>query len=1366
MQVNLDAAFALLFRDVIDGNSGPIYLWCDSSPQGGVDWLLSIFDYVLDSELPQCFHHMQKIYASVDTLNRLVLEGEPRPLPGQVAEALQQVGLDRLAASKFLTQAIRRHRQMPMGLGSGASSLEYKCQALAIKFFHESSSFEALRAIGRRVYSLTVDMGVEVGVSEAKGGDLVSYLPPWMSDLDSLRPDSGLEALSCVSDHHFLPNALLSAGLDHIANNLLSDMDQALTCWSEWLPGFKALSHLLSHKHLLVRLIARCIDGTSFTPLARMFETCVEPVAKWRWGTIVKTLPSILSLQNALNLVWDEGKFLNRGEALQGQDGSDVFNLAIVTQTIKSRRWWSFGRMLLHLHAVGNFPSAWGSGCRCHEGMLSEGSDSQNVTLQAMLDCQNCLDEEAKWWDGPKFQCPLKGKRAPELAGGALLPLVRAKAERAKGDILLASGMVEEADREAILNDFDLGVSHILMTLELKLGHWQSLPWLIAGLALPENHQQLAQKILAEFDKLPAEAIHHHRVSWKMLQPGCIMRQQMEALATGARLADQHQLLIEVSRVSLVPIVERIVEGAHSLVHRHSGYRKVSGAYVSCAQRLGEIDKVLETKESKERLVQAFESLRKPRALIKAFRLQDHPRWLDLTSKPPSQQTGIRKICNAIVYSTDPGTMYADHRSERVKHQKHQFQEAAARKTVQPAPKLALSADSVMQCALSKHVCQKLEPGCFYSVAGAVVDKSYWPRPLKESLALEDLRDDGVAEEEGDGVHRQKFFKVVSVKASNLKTVKAPRRRLARSDVVITVHDSEQTLRNQICINSQPLASSLSGDPVHVLGTLGLGLEKASQIRKWTRCSKCRYTLPHFNSHVAAAILDQLFDYKAMEGTGAVYMTTDPTDQRVLQDMAHEGWVVYMNSGWQLSRSGAQQLQVAQFVDRAMPICDAGRGLSLQDMTEWQLLQQMGQTGWTWKRFVTKAKPLPYRLGSPRVWYTSTIHVSREYLLCLLSSDTLLSADNAEASQCELHHGMKVVYYQKMLGGDFEGAAQILNSLRPQQLEDRSVAGERPMLADEGILWERPAQPMLSLPPPSDGRPVVTRRRKRKSPPSEVPTDDSESDGAESCGEWVSDAESAAQVDHAQDQEAASAESVDQDLGNSAGLRVGGPASSAAPAGSNESVDVGGAGRVIQPETLLDWGAGAQRFRITWRKPSAACSYGAWQGTCPYHLKKEKVRCTKALNVTDASDAARDACLQKVQHWLVSALSFDRASKHAAFNPRLEESPPSAVLLERSRGMNPPVGPVVSDEVLESHAEASAKARPSAKSAPKGGKGKGRGRGQRAPKARAKAKAAAAHEPNDANDDASDGASVAGEPSEDGSSSSSPSSSSSSSSSD
>ena len=65
------------------------------------------------------------------------------------------------------------------------------------------------------------------------------------------------------------PNAFLSAGLDHISNNLQADLDSHLQGWEAWLPGFKALAHLLNHKHLLKRLVARCIMGTAYATLAR-----------------------------------------------------------------------------------------------------------------------------------------------------------------------------------------------------------------------------------------------------------------------------------------------------------------------------------------------------------------------------------------------------------------------------------------------------------------------------------------------------------------------------------------------------------------------------------------------------------------------------------------------------------------------------------------------------------------------------------------------------------------------------------------------------------------------------------------------------------------------------------------------------------------------------------------------------------------------------------------------------------------------------------------------------------------------------------------------------------------------------------------
>ena len=93
---------------------------------------------------------------------------------------MEEILLARCRDAGILQRCLRRHRQMPMALGSGATSLEHKLRCLATKFAHEAQTMDHLRTMAARVRSFTVDMGTEMGVSDACGGDITSYLPTWM----------------------------------------------------------------------------------------------------------------------------------------------------------------------------------------------------------------------------------------------------------------------------------------------------------------------------------------------------------------------------------------------------------------------------------------------------------------------------------------------------------------------------------------------------------------------------------------------------------------------------------------------------------------------------------------------------------------------------------------------------------------------------------------------------------------------------------------------------------------------------------------------------------------------------------------------------------------------------------------------------------------------------------------------------------------------------------------------------------------------------------------------------------------------------------------------------------------------------------
>eukprot|EP00972_Heterocapsa_arctica_P074915 11057507-Heterocapsa_arctica.AAC.1 len=72
---------------------------------------------------------------------------------------------------------------------------------------------------------------------------------------DQCQPDGGgadhdEQPVDEAMSEYLLPSALISPGLLHVCLNMAAEVDSSLSWWSEWLPGFKALTYLLHHDHL------------------------------------------------------------------------------------------------------------------------------------------------------------------------------------------------------------------------------------------------------------------------------------------------------------------------------------------------------------------------------------------------------------------------------------------------------------------------------------------------------------------------------------------------------------------------------------------------------------------------------------------------------------------------------------------------------------------------------------------------------------------------------------------------------------------------------------------------------------------------------------------------------------------------------------------------------------------------------------------------------------------------------------------------------------------------------------------------------------------------------------------------------------
>ena len=130
-------------------------------------------------------------------------------------------------------------------------------------------------------------------------------------------------------------------------------------------------------------------------------------------------------------------------------------------------------------------------------------------------------------------------------------------------------------------------------------------------------------------------------------------------------------------------------------------------------------------------------------------------------------------------------------------------------------------------------------------------------------------------------------------------------------------------------------------------------------------------------------------------------------------------WVVFDPAcGWQLTKQALSSLPIAQSVESPRSFHDLppdSRPLALKDQACYQLCKALKDDGWVWQR-LQKGQSVPYKLEGSKVWYSSGLQISKSYLLCLVQA----------ASNQEIHHGIKVNYYQALLDGDYEGASSLL----------------------------------------------------------------------------------------------------------------------------------------------------------------------------------------------------------------------------------------------------------------------------------------------------------------------------------------------------
>ena len=71
-QLIVDAALCCHWRQLLQAHDGPIYVFADSSPQAGTDWLLSILTLIKARDLEACVRSSDYLASSVDEFKAAV----------------------------------------------------------------------------------------------------------------------------------------------------------------------------------------------------------------------------------------------------------------------------------------------------------------------------------------------------------------------------------------------------------------------------------------------------------------------------------------------------------------------------------------------------------------------------------------------------------------------------------------------------------------------------------------------------------------------------------------------------------------------------------------------------------------------------------------------------------------------------------------------------------------------------------------------------------------------------------------------------------------------------------------------------------------------------------------------------------------------------------------------------------------------------------------------------------------------------------------------------------------------------------------------------------------------------------------------
>ncbi len=194
------------------------------------------------------------------------------------------------------------------------------------------------------------------------------------------------------------------------------------------------------------------VEGPSVW-LRRLFDNFSGNLSEWRWGYIVNTLRDLMDLETPLRNCWNT-KALEDGHTAKHRRGDDqeeeegygvaaVYGAAVF---VESPAHWQYGRMILTVADLLVRLQSWVESCPCHGLPPLAENVPRRKRHRAFLD---------QMISGVKCACPMKGRRAPEMACGDFIQVMEQWWGEMHCDIIFETGALPAQDQTRIIADME-----------------------------------------------------------------------------------------------------------------------------------------------------------------------------------------------------------------------------------------------------------------------------------------------------------------------------------------------------------------------------------------------------------------------------------------------------------------------------------------------------------------------------------------------------------------------------------------------------------------------------------------------------------------------------------------------------------------------------------------------------------------------------------------------------------------------------------------------------------------------------------------------------------------------------------------------